>query len=399
MTDMKKALYIGTGLFIGIAILSIVGLLYLTWNQYDDTRQWEDSTFTGKLSDVPPELAKNYTNHDNKETIAIWAKVNESIDEIDKKGSITESTAKEYQIVLDNALQKQEEYKLQDGNVVKANAQLQLYLDIFSFTQKAYKTPDSETLQKLSGQLEMLMMRDTHSINEKLHTQLEEITTRYRALSSFIETTLPMLGTIDKGILTANIELDAEKTSAMTKEITDNDLVVFPHIKRLQKMLQTDTWSEILTRNKITQSYHKWQTEKVILETLRKSDYYNVDDIRTLQQAKDMGINTPEKEREGYTIDMNSTVTMLSYEGQSLKSNQYIKKGTPVIATVEVRYIPIPKEEEPVKKPENPVDKTEPPVVKPETPDTKPTPPVDKTEPDNDKKEPDKEQNKEEKEE
>lgn len=369
---MKKILYIGTCVFIAITMISIIGLMYLTWNQYDDTRQWDNSTFEGNMSDIPPELAKNYTNVDNKETLTIWAKVNESIDTIDKQGGITEDTFEGYRDIYDKAMQKQTDYKLQDGNVVQSNKQLQLYLDIFSFTQEAYTIPDSNTLQKLSGQLETLMMVDDHTVNSTLHTQLGDITTHYRALASFIEHTLPILGIVDTETLTANIDLTSESTNTILQEIDTNGLTVFPYMKRLQSVLKDDTWSHILVRNTITQNFHKWQTEKAILEVLQKSDYYSVLSITTLQQAKDAGIVTPEKERDGYTIDMNSSVTVLTYEGQMLQSTQYIKKGTPVIATVDVRYVKIP--EEPSKpnvdEPSKPDKPSKPNVDKPSKPNT-----------------------------
>ena len=166
-------------------------------------------------------------------------------------------------------------------------------------------------------------------------------------LSSFLADSLPDLGTIEDKTLTVNIDIGPKNTEKLITEIEANGLQKFPFVDQIYGLLTGEDWDTILERNAISREYQKWQDAKAALEALSKSDYYNVSVITTYQQALDAGLETEVTEKEGYTIDPNSPVESVSYNGKPLAEDRYVRYGTPVVVSIKEIYVELPKEEIP----------------------------------------------------
>ena len=67
---MIKKILIGCMIFASLVTIGFIALIAnITWDQYQDTKEWEDTTFGEELSQVPPFLARNYVKAEDKEAV------------------------------------------------------------------------------------------------------------------------------------------------------------------------------------------------------------------------------------------------------------------------------------------------------------------------------------------
>lgn len=345
---MKKKIGI---LLLVLITLSTVGMItligYVTWNQYQDTKAWTNTKLTGELKDVPPFLARDYVKAEDKDAVEAWQAVEQSLKEIETNQGITKEKRTEYEKILQKAVDKQTAYEITTGEIVKNSENLRLYLDIEIAMETAYETSQTKALQNVTNRLYASYMDTPTKTQEMYFEKLREIATDYQHLFIFLSDTLPTLGVIENGTLTVATTVGENITKQVKTVIEEQTLTKFPYVQKLYDLLTGSKWTSILKRNQISREYQKWMAAKEELESLSKTSYYGVSTIVTYQQAMDAGLDVEIEEREGYTIDPNSPVSGILYDGVLLQSNQYIRYGTPVIVQIEEQYIEIPKPEEP----------------------------------------------------
>lgn len=364
---MKKVI---TSIFVLIILITVGVVIFITsiiLEQYDDTKQWQSSSLSGDMNTIPPELAKNYVRAGDNETATIWEEVDATLKEINQEGMISDENIDDYKALCALSIEKQEEYEITSGQVVDNNTQLSLYLDIVSAIKTAYTNPNIEDLSAVTDRLHQFMFNNNDTVNRIFLDQLQEIATDYEHVYDFIDQTLPNLGSINNKVLSVDVDVDSKTTEQVINEIEQYDLSKFPLIKRLHTLLTNDSWSVILNRNEITKQYNLWQTQKDILENLSQSDYYVVSSITTYEQAQKYDMIIKVTEKDGYTIDPDSKIKSISYNGQVLSNNQYIRKGTQVVAQIEPNYIKDPVVEEVIPIEEDVVPNTEEPETETET--------------------------------
>lgn len=343
---MRRKLLLLCMAVITLVTIGFIALIAeITWDQYQDTKEWEDTSLGEDLSQVPPFLARNYVRAEDKEALQVWNRVGGALKEIDANGGIEPSRKVSYESLLEESVTWQEMYQITEGDVAVQNERLRLYLEIEDALETVYASPETETLQALTNRLYNLEV-DTHA---DVHTvyldKLSQVARDYSALASFLTDSLPYLGTIKDKTLTVNIDIGPKNTEKLITEIETNGLQKFPFVDQIYGLLTGEDWDTILKRNAISREYQTWQDAKATLEALSKSDYYNVSVITTYQQALDAGLETEVTEKDGYTIDSNSPVESISYNGKPLAEDRYVRYGTPVIVSIKEIYVEIPKEE------------------------------------------------------
>lgn len=351
---MKKKIGIFLLVLITLSTVGMIGLIgYVTWNQYQDTKAWTNTKLTGELKDIPPFLARDYVKAEDKDAVEAWRAVEESLKEIETNRGITKEKQDTYEKILQKALDQQTAYEITTGEIVKNSENLRLYLDIETAMETAYKTPQTKELQDVTNRLYASYMDTPTKTQEMYFEKLRSIATDYQHLSVFLSDTLPTLGVIEEGTLNVATTVGENVTKQVKTVIEEQTLTKFPYVQKLYDLLTGSKWTSILKRNQISREYQKWMAAKEELESLSKTSYYGVSTIVTYQQAMDAGLNVEIQEREGYTIDPNSPVSGIFYEGTLLRSNQYIRYGTPVTVQIEEQYIEIPKPEEEPKEDES----------------------------------------------
>lgn len=358
---MKKKIGIFLLMLITLSTIGMIGLIgYVTWNQYQDTKAWTNTKLTGELKDVPPFLARDYVKAEDKDAVEAWQAVEQSLKEIETNQGIAKEKRDTYEEILQKAINQQTAYEITTGEIVKNSENLRLYLDIEATMETAYKTPQTKELQDVTNRLYASYMDTPTKTQEMYFEKLRGIAADYQHLSVFLSDTLPTLGVIEEGTLNVATTVGENVTKQVKTVIEEQTLTKFPYVQKLYDLLTGSKWTSILKRNQISREYQKWMAAKEELESLSKTSYYGVSTIVTYQQAMDAGLNVEIQEREGYTIDPNSLVSGIFYEGTLLQGNQYIRYGTPVTVQIKEQYIEIPKPEEEPKEDESEQPKEKP---------------------------------------
>lgn len=343
---MIRKILIGAMVLATLVTVGFIALIAdITWEQYQDTKEWEDTSFGEAMSEVPPFLARNYVRAEDKEAVLIWNEVAQALNQIDTDKGIRDGKRSEYEQILQKSKEEQEAYGLTEGEVPLLNERLSLYLELEDAIQQAYTEPATETLKDVSTRLYSLNVEVQAPVHAVYFEKLNTIAADYQALADFLSDTLPMLGTLQEKVLTVNTSMDRDITEAILNQLEEGNLRKFPFLEKLYRLLSGDSWSTILYRNQISRQYQAWMAAKANLEALSKSSYYGVSSIQTYQQATDAGLSVNVEERDGYTVDPNSPVEAISYDGIVLTQDQYIRYGTPVVVELTEKYIPVPEPE------------------------------------------------------
>lgn len=347
---MRKKLGIALLLLITLSTIGLITVIAsITWEQYQDTKAWQNTKLTGELKDIPPFLARNYVKAEDKEAVQAWQQVADSLQEIEKNQGILPEKRNVYEQFLQASIEKQKAYEITTGEIAENNENLQLYLDIEAAMETAYEVPQTKALQEVTTRLYTVYTKNLSTMHTIYFDKLRVISDDYLHLSTFLSDTLPALGVIDKKTLLVSTDVGETVTKQVKTMIEEQNLTKFSYVQKLYDLLTSSKWETILKRNQSSRDYQQWINAKEQLESLSKSNYYGVSTIVTYQQALDAGLSVEVKEREGYTINPNSPVRSISYQGEILGDEQYIQYGTPVVVWIEEQYVPIPKPKEPEK--------------------------------------------------
>ena len=337
MKHFIKLLFVLVLVFTLYLIGSIVDI---TWKQYQATKDWESISIKGQLKDVPPFLAKNYINLDDKEAVETWQEVNKILADLAKDGQIKPENLENYREVLKHSIKMQEAYNITSGDVADQNKQLALYLEVEDTLRTAYDTPKTEELKSLTGKLYSANLDNSSAIQVNYLNRLKQVAKDYKEAKKFIKDTLPKLGTLSDGVLMGSTEMDEESTDEFIKEVREQKLDRFSFINDLLTRLKGDEWIKVLTHNQIIDDYELWQEAKSDLYNVDASDYVLVGDIKTYGDALDANLNTDVVKSDGYIIDKESKVISITYDGEILPKDKYIKRGANALVSIQASYKP-----------------------------------------------------------
>lgn len=324
----------------------IIGLIgSITWDQYQETRKWQELSLEGELKDVPPFLAKNYIRAEDREAVEAWDQVKTALTEIEEAGGISEGDVSHYEEIWKTASEKEKAYGLTSGDIIKQNERLWVYLDLEMVLKDAYEKPETEQIKSVTDRLYGIHIEKASPLDDIYFEKLSQIAADYKNLSAFLSETMPNLGTIADGALIVRTDVGPKVTENVRKEIEEKDLTKFPFVKDLYDRLDGQEWASLLRKTETVRAYQKWKAAEAKLESVQKSQYYAAATIVTYAQALEAGLEVRVTEKDGYTIDLNSPVESISYQGTAVSETQYIRYGTPVVVTIKEVYKEIPKPE------------------------------------------------------
>lgn len=346
---MKLKILIRTGM-----VLVMLGTLYMiwvigevTWNQYQDTRQWQKTAYTGELKDVEPMFAKNYVNRDDAIAVEIWQQLEDALQEINKNEKVVDTDVARYEDLLNKSIEQQEKYQLETGDVVRNNQRMRLYLDLEKQFPTVYEVPAVKELENLTTRLYALNLEEPQPVDSIYFDRLQTIANDYQNVSVFLRDFLPKLGLIENQVLIVDKQVGEKTTNTIVTELEEKKLRKFPFLDDLYDLLSSNDWSNVLKRNQITRAYDTWKAAELELTQVRKTDFFAAADILTYQDALDAGLTVEIREWVGYEIDKKSPVAQIRYNGMSITKDQFIRIGTPVIVTLTEKYIKVEEPDDP----------------------------------------------------
>ena len=147
---MRRKILLMCMAFITLVTIGFIALIAeITWDQYQDTKEWEDTSLGEDLSQVPPFLARNYVRAEDKEALQVWSRVGEALKEIDVNGGIEPSRKTSYESLLEDSVTWQETYGITEGDVAVQNERLRLYLEIEEVLGTVQKSTVDKPVRRL----------------------------------------------------------------------------------------------------------------------------------------------------------------------------------------------------------------------------------------------------------
>lgn len=325
-------------LLITIGALVVGGVSSTVVYKYQKTKHWESTVLTKSYDKLPPELVSNHISRNDIKRAKEIVELSDFITSLQKKEGLSASdktTIKDY---------LKDEKRLTKGltstDLKDKFAYLHWLTDTQNFIESAYSNPNSQTLNNLIGQ----SSKYSSSIDNSYKKQLSSIGDDYTALNKFLDETIQVLGTFDNNTLTIKTAVDASDTKLMIKAMDKNDLTRFKPVKKFKDLLESDKYQKLLDSNRRYQDKQAWLKYKAAFESLTKSQFYPASSIKTLEDARSLGLSVVNADtRQGYILQPDSKVTKLTLsDGTTVHDDQYIKYGTPLNVTIAATYMKLP---------------------------------------------------------
>lgn len=331
------------GMFI-ISILSVIVSALIAWSIYDGykkTHKWDKQAITGTYAQMTPEFAKNHISADMIDDVNSLSNVTAILESVKSNNGLKDiNQAKSALANSENILEK---YQIISGEAYDKQEELRLYIDIYELEQTAYETLDSVKLSQIMTTLSSKLVEKNASHDKAIMNRLNQIATDYNTLNSFVNTYVPVLGTIDNGLVTVKSEVTQATTDEMINRINENNLEKFQNIKTLKELLQSSKWENIIKNNTTISNENKWKERYQVFDSLTKSLYVKESDVTTYADAMNLGLYVEGLvEKEGYEISKKSTVGSIIVEGVKVKSGQYFRKDAKVTVMIKPIYDKLP---------------------------------------------------------
>lgn len=331
------------GMFI-ISILSVTVSALIAWSIYDGykkTHKWDKQAITGTYAQMTPEFAKNHISADMIDDVNYLSNVTAMLETVKSNNGLKDiNQAKSALANSENILAK---YQIISGEAYDKQEELRLYIDIYELEQTAYETLDSVKLSQIMTTLSSKLVEKNASHDKAIMNRLNQIATDYNTLNSFVNTYVPVLGTISNGLVTVKSDVTQATTDEIINSITENKLEKFQNIKTLKELLQSSKWEKIIKNNTTISEENKWKGLYQVFDSLTKSLYIKESDVTTYADAMNLGLYTEGLvAKEGYEISTKSTVDSIIVEGVKVKSGQYFRKDAKVTVMIKPIYDKLP---------------------------------------------------------
>lgn len=381
MTESKKKIIKRS--ILTATLLPLFGIsLYKGYSivqNYNQTKTWENHGLSSEIDTLPPSLAKNYTNVNDKSVIESLTKLNKAVADIEQNQGISKDKLESYEEIYQEVASITSTTSASD-DITSMNERLRLYLDLEHAISDAYNKPNGTRLQELSGKLEKQLLTTRLDIDKTYQSRLEVISKDYEHLEIVSSDILNNLGEVENHVLRVATSTNSDITANITKNIETYDLTRFPHMKSIYSLLTSNKWKSVLDINNSILRQKKWLQAKEVLESLYKADYVAVSSFKTLEDVLRYDPNHKIVEKEGYTVDIpNSKVLFVYVDKIQLGKDDYFRIGSNVYFSIAYCHQPIPNEEKPVEKPEDKPSENievEKPIEKPNIPSIPNVPPT-----------------------
>lgn len=340
---MRKLFVITMSLIIFGSLLFSSVLAHSIYEKYNDTLNWNNSSLLSKIHQVPPSLAKNYISTEEQELFEILIDVNIALNEIKANGEIDDRKHNDYWELYDKAKIAIENSNAESLPSEKIFEEFQFYLEVDLAIKKAYIELNVESLDEYAKALSKNLKSEDSKIDRSLLNSIRKIAESYKKLEEFSSSALSKLGVVEDNILYVDIKVNRNITDELIREIEEGRLDEFPHIRDLLEILKDDSWNKILAHNSSSLEYYSWKESEKILNALSRSNYISVSSFNTVEDVLKYDPSISLEERENHTINRDSVVTGVYYNGELLNENLYVKRGTPLTFTIDYEYTELPK--------------------------------------------------------
>lgn len=324
---------------LGISILSVTVSALIAWSIYDGykkTHKWDKQAITGTYAQMTPEFAKNHISADMIDDVNSLSNVTAMLDSVKSNNGLEDIN--QAKSALSNSEKILEKYQIISGEAYNNQEELRLYIDIFELEQTAYDTLDSIKLSQLMTTLSSKLVGENAAHDKAIMARLNQIATDYNTLNYFVNTYVPVLGTITEGLVTVKADVTQSTTDEIINSINENKLEKFKNIKTMKELLQSSKWEKIIKNNATISEENKWKERYKVFESLTQDLYIKESDVTTYTDALNLGLYVYGLvEKEGYEISTKSTVDSIIVDGVKVKSGQYFRRDANI--TVQIRPI------------------------------------------------------------
>lgn len=326
---------------VALLLTSVAGVAgFKIYNQWSYGKaQIDKNAFKGKIAELPAEFAKNNISADMIDDVNSIREVKQYINQAQANGGLTDSNIKAAKSAYAKSKKILEHYKLIAGEAKQDQDLLDLYIQAYDISKNAYTSLDSNKLSDIITKISTRVIEHNNDGDKKILDNLNNIANDYTNLNNFIDTYASLFGTVDKNTVTLELSVTRGETKEMRDAIAKNDLTKFKNIEKLDSLLASKSWNNAIKKNDAKKSKDSFDTIEQAFKLMTKSQYIKAGDITTYADAVNAGFTVyGVTERKGYLINDNSPVKSLTIDGVNIKSSQYIRKGTAVIATINPNY-------------------------------------------------------------
>lgn len=327
-------------LFVSLVFIVVtIGIGSVIYMKYQSTEKWDDTSLNAPQADVPPEFAKNTYTPEMLKDIKALSVVTKTLAKVDADKGLTKETIDEARTSAATSEAILKAYNITGGEAIDNQNLLKLYIDVYDVQQTAYKSPDSEKLSHITNALYKQNLKSESETNKALMASLDTIAQNYGKLNAFIEKTIPMIGTVDKNIVQVQSALTENQTDEIVQQINSENLDMFPNIAKVKKELTSDAWIKILQSNKNAMEKSAWNKTLAMFKALSKSQYYEVENVTTLKDAKKAGFTILGADsKPGFELLDMSPVVSVTVGGQAVKAGQFVCKDVSISVTINPTY-------------------------------------------------------------
>lgn len=315
-----------------VAVLSVflIWMAYrVTITQYEETLVWENTAYTVPLADIEPVLVSNVVDTDVVTAAASWERLDAYVDSL--SGRIPDRAEAEQ--ILSEAVMWQAAYGLNSLSIDR----LRLYLDLEDAVTEAYETLDTENLERLSVELSNLEREDLTTSGQYYQEYIRQVYSDFQTAKTLMEETVGSVGTFEDGVWTLPYTYTSTELNEIASQLST--LEKFPLLCSVDDLSYQLT--EILRYNENAREYLTYHAFLGKVEVSSRSDYVQVSSITTYEDAVSFGCIIRLDERDGFTVSPLSLVESLSYRGELLDGDEYVKRGTPLTAQIDEVYDPV----------------------------------------------------------
>lgn len=329
-------------------IVSSIAIGFIIYTRYNQTVKWRDVDLTGKEADVPPEFAKNTYSFDMLSDINKLSNVTTLLKEVENNNGLTSENIQKARSTLKQSESILKEYKITGGESYQNQENLKLDIDVYDIEQSAYNKPDAKKLSDIINRVHQRNLTKETTVDTEMLKRLNVIAQDYNKLNEYVNKYIPKIGTINNNVVTVKTSITQKLTTDMLNNLENNNLTKFPNIKKLQKLLTSASWSNVIRNNNRLKEKESWDNTIKIFDTLSKDEYVAVSDIKTLKDAQQRGFNIKGLDaRPGYNILHDSPINYIMVDGNKVTDGQYIYKLAHVTVYVDPTYEKDPNYKEP----------------------------------------------------
>lgn len=315
---------------VGLSSVSALVLSGAIVYMYNQTKTWTKSSLGAAYADIPAEFVQDLISPDSVDNVEKLAKVQTILNKIEQDETIKDmSMAKS---VVSDAKSVLEKLKISSGEAFENTSRLSDYISIIDYEGHAYTEPDTTTLQTLLNAENTRVLDHHRDIDRTMLKKLQTIVEDYEKVNSFLSGDFKQIGEFKDGTLT--LKSSVTDLSGIMSQMSN--LKHYPAIQSLYDVLSKSS-SKALENNKKLEEQLIWLKSKTTLQNL-SGDYVKLSDVKTLKDAKVLGYDIKEENKDGYELDETSPIKTFTRNEQVIDTSKYVKKTVKLTVTIDPKW-------------------------------------------------------------